>query len=462
VGPALGLAKGVVSVVHEEFLEWFFQPFFDRITGQIIGLASPEFNLHDGLAVAQLARFFPLFEFAAIELEPSRQGLAPVENVILVGRTELFVEPGPGKDPRPVAIGKKLRERLGRIDGKCCYALTSEKESVVLNQVTGKKYLPVLNDTEEIQVDYGVIRRLFVGPTENTVVLEGVHRLGTLGVAKVLTNRNYLKDIFDLVQKLEKAEGVTLDDAIPLEILVEAKFESEPYGRVFSFGNISARPLAIVYDREWVWEFDGPKRWVNQLPWNISLSLARDEKPRRLSAPEELPKPRMVIEADLRDIRAETKDLCRKVFLSEGGGASREGEDELLRKLAGEYDRFNMTLTSDRRTDRLPDGADSEIRRNRKVFMLYLSLALLLGRGFPCDEKFIESILPYDTRETGKTLREYLVGTVVGRLRDGGFRRLLGAAGSDKGFVRIQLRNDRYELRLERLALALRLRLDGA
>ena len=41
-------------------------------------------------------------------------------------------------------------------------------------------------------MDYGLIRRFFCGPTENTIVFEGVNRLGTLGATKVATSTHSL------------------------------------------------------------------------------------------------------------------------------------------------------------------------------------------------------------------------------------------------------------------------------
>jgi hypothetical protein len=258
---------------------FFYRPLYVTERGLIVGLATTKEQMRDGLAIAQIARFFPLPEYEGIVVEPGRKSLRSDRNLILVGWAWLFIDPEShqvsGREA-PARVGKKKLERIERLYKRCCFQIIDEKAyRVVVNTVTGARFEPSRANRQKPkghEVDYGVIRRWFRNPAENTLSFEGLHRLGTLAATKVGTDLVYLDVFLEALGKL-----VDYDDSLPLEILVKAEFDHD-VGDIYSMDDIVATPLALVYNGQYVYDLiDGHGEWhelkVPSLNGAISLTL---------------------------------------------------------------------------------------------------------------------------------------------------------------------------------------------
>lgn len=453
----------------------FFGPFYKTRRGHIFGLASPRDHLRDGLATTLIARHFPLPEYEGIVVEPSRRNIHPAENLILVGDASLFVSPSESHSAgaaRPAVVAeKKLASRLQKIDAQCCYVFEGTTDRTVLNGVTGEVYRPHEDRDSGVLEDYGVIRRVFRGPLENTIILEGVHRLGTLGAAKVATNTHSLDAIWDAVSRLP-----SFDETLPLEILVHATFHDDHREGVFSLNDVSAVPLFVVHNRQWIFDLSQDNRWVDQLPWEVHRWACRDAAACAVepgAPPSGLP--RLEIEVDLREATSKLRKLARKVFSAGSGSNGVEAppppsaeQSRLLRDLVAETDRFRIVLVdeapfaSDEKHLELPQGNRSHIRTMRKQFFLHMALCRMLGCGFQCDEESIRTHFPrFEGGQSAKAFSSQFVGSVPGKLREGGFEALLGTARSPRGYLRIDYskKHHTYAMRLERSSLVVKFRL---
>ncbi len=452
----------------------FFWWFFKTKRGQILALATPAEDVRDGLALTQIARLFPLPDFEGIVVEPSRPTIQRLEeNLILVGSASLFFDPAAHQisGAPPLSIGdEKLRQRLLRIHAQSCYRFIDGEPRALLNTVTGQKYVPTRDAQSDLEVDFAVIRRVFRGPSENTISLEGLHRLGTLGATKVATNRVYLDAIWAAVKKLDD-----FDEAQPLEILVQATFKPKR-NQVYAFENITAVPLAIAYSRDSAYDLIEGQCWRDQRPWDITLLIEEKARPRTVVQPErDPPVPRLEIQADLRGLDAATRRLCRDVaagFMGNavptGNGAAEHAKkaSRLFNRLAARPELFRIELVhpgawaTNVRTTALPDKGNTPIRRTRKHFFAHLALARVLGQRFRCDDRSVRRFFPsFTPRKSARPFVSQFIGSVPGKMRDG-FRPLLGDAGHDREYVEIEYdRVDKtYQLRLNRAVLMLRFR----
>ena len=450
----------------------FFRPFYETRHGQIIGLATPKDPMRDGLAIALLARHFPLPEYEGISVEPSRPSVHPAENVFLVGSSPLFVKadahPISG-DVLPLCVGeRKLGARLRRIDDACCFRFENGDGRKLVNDVTGQVWAPNGDPGTNFRQDYGVIRRVFRGPLENTLIVEGVHRLGTLGAAKVVTSPAALDAIWEAVLQLS-----AFDESRPLEILVRASFTDEAGHGVYSVDAVQAMPILAVYDRQWTFDLAGGRRWTDQMPWDVHVRMRGDEPPASVGpGADASERPRLEIEADLRHAEAAFRRHCVALFasLADGYGSIPFSTDPLLEAvlegLAAELDRFRVLLVDDapfsssERQTELPQG-QSRIRKVRKHFLVHLALCRLRGRRFRCEPAALRRYFPdFEGGASAKPFEKQFIGAVPGRMREG-FEPLLGEAVRPKDHVRIdyERRQLDYALRLERASLVVRLRL---
>lgn len=446
----------------------FFLPFYRTQQGQILVLATPSDQVRDGLALSRLIRYFPLPEYEGIRVEPARPGIQLDANLMLVGSAPLFVRPDAhpisGND-LPTCVGAKLGARLSRIDGQCCYRFEGGESRVVVNGVTGERYEP-RRDAHEL-VDYGVIRRIFRGPLENTLILEGGHRPGTLGSAWVATDNISLEAIWDAVRLLPE-----FDETAPLEILVRTTVEDERKLGVYGMGGLKAVPLFAVYDRQWVYDLsqgsDG--RWKDQLPWDVHVWARGDGLAQRVDAgklPDSLP--RLEIEADLAQAEGDLKDLCRRTFENgpENGQRDKAQLDELLRRFSAEAEGLRVVLVDKlpfahrERVQDLPEGG-SGIRAVRKQFFVHLALGRFVDRTFRCTEESVRRCFPRFSEElcTAPDVAAAFIGRVPGRLREG-FEPALGEARAPKGYLRVEYsrKSREYRMCLERSSLVLKVRL---
>ena len=449
----------------------FYRPFFDTRTGQIFMLAAPKAYIRDPLAATHIARHFALPGYEGIIFEPSRPTIQPAENVILVGRSSLFVEEDPKsvRGTKPLTVGyPKLGQRLEEIEKACCYTFEDEDPRVLVNPLTKTTYAAEEKDALGKEVDYAVIRRVFRSAAENTILLEGIHGLGTLGAAKVATTPAYLEEFWEEVSRIER-----FDPAAPLEILVRTTFDPSTGQEVYALDTIEAKPIQIVYNRTWI-NHIGQRRWINAEPYDISLEILAEEQGTAASSGiPARPGPYLEVEADLRRLDAETRQLCRElldpdqVAVSRSAAGENRSGDLLLDRLTAASNLFGVRLheASAWGTDRvetLPDGT-SEIRYLRQRFLVILVLCHLLGTLFVCRDSEIRKRFPEFCRRRyrdSRPLTERFTSTISGRMREG-FLPLFG--GSKKPRQYMQILFDRktrsYSLRLERMRLVANFRI---
>ncbi len=465
-----------MSMNHMERIDshWgFFRPFFEHRTGRILALANARDDIRDGLAAAQISRYFPLPEFEGIVLEPSRPEIQPAENIILIGDTSLYLDPkarrAAGEDSSLGAGEVWLARRLRKLDEACCYCFAGDgKNRIVLNRVTGEKHEPRMNGPRDLEEDYGVIRRYFCGRTENTIVLEGVNRLGTLGATKVATSRSTLNEIWNAVGGTDANV-----QSCPLEVLVRARFRPKRSEGVYALENITAEPLATVVKRQWSCDLvDGPQ-WTDQLPWDYQLSMKYDEPARVLEGKEkDFPVPRLEIRADLGGADSDLGEICREVLPGPNGkpgakrGPSADAVTRFLEKLTAQAEQFTVALVTRApwgvgvRVRELPNVKLTRPRLLRKQLLIHMVLAHLVGRGFRCDDGAVRRYFPkFRPGPSSKPLSKVFIASVKGRLPEG-FESLLGTGTRPKDYLQIEYDKKKrtYTMRLDRIALVLRLR----
>jgi hypothetical protein len=463
---------------------FFFRPFYDTKRGHIVGLATTKENMRDGLAIAQIARFFQLPEYEGIVVEPGRKAIRPASNVILVGWAELFIDPEshPVSGPEtPPSVGKEKLERIERLYERCCFQITEKGgQRIVVNNVTHKTYEPFKPGAEKgknVEVDYGVIRRWFPNPAENTLSFEGLHRLGTLGATKVATDFVYLEVFFAALEELAGH-----DDSLPLEILVQAKFHHDE-DEIYSMDRIEAKPLAMVYNGQLVYDLIGGRAWTDQLPWDVHLCATNDAPP--IPVPgghSEKIVPRVELRADLRDQDERIRSLCREL-LTEAGlqqtkqtPPSDETVSELIESLALQSDRFVIELwDAMRKGDApravlLPTGKLTQTCRSRKRFLIHMILCRLMGRSLYCTSDAIRRIYPTfqpelrekTTEAKKEELESKFIGSVSGKLRET-FEALLGTVKKRKDYLQYGCTKTphakrTYKLKLDRAIIVLKIR----
>lgn len=451
----------------------FFWPFFEYRTGRIFALVNARDDIRDGLAAAQISRYFPLPEFEGIVLEPSRPDIQPAENIILIGDTSLYLDPkarrASGEDPTLRVREARLARRLRKLDEECCYRFAADgKDRVVLNRVTGERHQPRMNSARDLEEDYGVIRRLFCGPNENTIALEGVNRLGTLGATKVATSRNTLNEIWNAIGGSDSNI-----QSCPLEVLVRARFHPRRSEGVYAFENITAEPLAIVVKKQWICDLVDGRRWTDQLPWDYQLSMKNDDPARVLEGKEkDFPVPRLEIRADLGGGDSGIAEVCRKVLPGPNGkpeakrGPSAETVTRFLEKLTAQAEQFSIALVTRApwnvgvSVTELPKGKLTRPRLLRKQLLIHMILGHLVGRGFRCDDETVRRYFPkFQPGSSSKPLAKVFIASVKGKLPEG-FESLLGTGTRPKDYLQIEYdkKKQTYTMRLDRIALVVRLR----
>ncbi|MFQ5702116.1 MAG: hypothetical protein ACE5HU_09750 [Acidobacteriota bacterium] len=449
----------------------FYRPFYESGSGQILVLAAPQNHIRDGLAALELARPFPVPQCRTIAIEPSRPTVPPARNIILVGRNTLFIE----KNPRgvhgtpPLGVGyANLGDRLERITSHCCYSFEGGATPRILNGLTQVGYEPQERNRFNKRIDFGVIRRVFRGASENTILVEGTHGLGTLGAAMVATSPDHLREIRAALSQI-----VQRDSSKPVEILVRVTFNPSMSQDVFVPAAIEARPLNIIYDRVWSYDMEaGDRRWVNQEPYDLEVEAWGDEDP--LTGPgggRFHPVPCLEMEADLRRFSRKTREICRRLLRSRYGSFPAppvEGPDadHLLARLTDASDQFGMTLLEDTswgiKQTPLP-VSHSTIRLLRKRFLIHVVMCHFLGRRLLCREENIRRYFPeLLTRAApkGQDVTGLLTGAINGRMREG-FLPLFGEKRKPTRYMKILMNRAEksYHLRLERLGIVLKLRL---
>ena len=449
----------------DEALDGFFRPFFQTGAGHIFTLSEPGQHMRDGLAAAQIARYFPLPEFRDILIEPGRPSIMPAPNVILVGWSKLFVEPRKHAATGKRLLSARLRERIERIQRGCCYEFRRGRRVAMVNRVTGDTYVPE-KKTRGTEVDYGVIRRLFRGPSENTVILEGLHWLGTLGAVQAITDRDLLAAIWRARCELGKVR-----DSLPLEILVRTTFQPELSDGIHAFEAIRTTPLHVVFDRHWIRDLSEEGEWRDQRPWDVNLLVNGGDSPVPVGAGYRPRVPRLEVQADVTDLNPRARDLCRRLLADLPGVAAfslartRQQADRLLDLLTREAGRFRIVLVevSGRggsvQETVLPQGG-SRIRQWRKRFIVHLILCRLLGKSFHNDADTIRRVFPEIAREAGREdPTQRFPNRITGKIREG-FGPLFGEASKPTGYADLDRKRATrlFELRLQ-IPMMFRMRL---
>jgi hypothetical protein len=459
---------------------FFYRPFYATRRGHIVGLATTGENMRDGLALAQIARLFPLFEYDRIVVEPGRRTIQPGQNLILVGWHSRFFEEAPedesGKHLVP-SVRREKFERLIRLNEKSCFRMTGKQKRAIEDLVTGERHQPFRpkpGDRGRQEVDYGVIRRCFRGPTENTITIEGLHRLGTIAAAKVATDPVYL-DAFRVA--IEKLEGY--DEAALLEILVRGVFDADE-DRIYSLDRVRAEPLAMSYNAQWIFDFRGGLEWRDGLPWDIHIGVGVDRPPMPVPGSfRDSVLPRLELRADFRDHEGELGRMCRELL---GGEMTSGGESELrpaeavaplIEALIAESERFDVELWEPSRggappsVRNLPVGSASRIRSLRKRFVLQLLLSRLLNCPFRVSAESIRRNYPDFRRdlvgttpeERDRELERKFIGQIAGRLGEG-FGPLVTSSLRSRPYLsrRLDRATRTYSVRLERGLVVLKMR----
>ena len=443
-----------------------FAPFFRTGEGQIIGLATAREDLRDGQAVAAVARVFPDDRFPGVTVQPSRPTLRVHPNVILIGSANLFLNPRAFQvsGEAPLGVGKsRVGERIEAIDASCCYRFRGSDRRSLSNSVTGQVYYPHLVGK---LVDYGVVRRLYSGTARNSIFLEGVHRLGTLGAVKVATNRVYLDEVW---KKIRQISG--FDPTLPLEILVRTTFEPRPDRSVYSIDRIAVEPLAVVYDRRLCFDLANGREWFDQLPWSLQIVARGNRKFTTADESDLATEPRLEMLADLQELDHRDRELCREAFTPRRTRVSKRlssrARKGLIGRLGTRPDLFQLRII-DSSQERpsipgsapLPDKKLTALRRLGKKFLVHLILCRLLGGRFPYDDASIRRAFPEFHPKSRKSTRSgYFATQVRGKLRDG-CQPLLGRVAQSPGYVEICCDKEAqtYELRLEKAVLVVKLR----
>jgi hypothetical protein len=459
---------------------FFYRPFYETKRGHIVGLATTVENIRDGLPISQVARLFPLFEYEGILVEPGRRSIQPGQNLIVVGWHSLFIDADPksvsGRE-LPASVGTAKFGRIVRLSERCCLRINGKLKRAVVNAVTKRRYEPFRperGDRRSPEIDFGVIRRCFRGPTENTIVMEGLHRLGTLAAAKVATDPVFLKAVLDAIRKLDG-----YDEAAPLEILVRGEFDADD-DEIYSLARVRAVPVAMVYNAQWIYDFTDGLEWRDQLPWNVHIAAAGEADAQWVpSRHRDTIVPRLELRADFRDLEVDIPRLCRGLLgrdrrtPAEREPPPADAATRLIEALIAHSDSFDIELwDASRKGEKpwvryLPEGAGTAIRGVRTRFLIHLVLCRLLGCPFRVTAANIRRNYPDFQRELkGKTpveqdrdLEGRFIGQVAGRLGEG-FAPLVGSARKKKNYLsrRFNRATRSYTLKLERAVLVLKLR----
>lgn len=453
----------------------FFRPFYSTRQGQIMGLATRTEPFRDGLAAAHIGRHFPMPEYPGIVIEPSRSHARPAENMILIGSSSLFVDPKAhsisGSSEPWVLRDRRLATRLKRIEKESCFGFEGEgSKRVIVNRVTGERFSPRRDEESGITEDYALVRRVFRGPFENTILLEGVHRLGTLGAAKVVTNDISLTAIDDALRKLDG-----YNETQTLEIIVRAKFHDDLHDVVYSLESIRAQPLLAVFNRQWVFDLAEGQRWKDQMPWDLHLCARGGEAPLPVTdGGDSCGLPRVELEADLRQAGAKLRKRVRNVLLGQefrpavdptAPSAPSGEERRLLRELVELADLFRIVLVREapishaERHEEIHPGS-SPIRRARKQFFIHLALCRILGCALPVDQDMIREHFPgFSNGNADEKLRKRFLLGVPGKMRDA-FGKILGPFRAPRDFLSIQFTKTSgvYVMQMKRAGLVLKLR----
>ncbi len=453
----------------DEHLYDFWRPFYQLKTGQILALCGKQGDVRDTAAVVQISRHFPLPDYENIRFKPSGGILTPSENIITIGLVQLFFNKdmkwSDGKSPNWI-VSEQLKTRLIDIVSRCCFHISSKDRRSLVNSVTKRRYTYEPPAPGGRQVDFGVIRRMYAGAGENTVMVEGIRWLGTLGAAKAATTPALIKAVRSALAKLEG-----YDESRPLEILVQTSFEPTNGTRPYTANDVSAGVIGMAYDRQWAYDFTGSSEWIDQLPWDFAFEVTGDKPPVDLGKDlRDLPVPRLEIEAE--PTRQDVSDpaLCKLLFSSiaaKGKSENRPGAAAVrkcLEELTLCSDRVRMTVVTrlggPERRHRVP-VTPSPPRLSRKRYLWHLVLCRLVGRSMKRDEATIRRILPqFGSPEDKKDLVGQFTSSINGKLRDG-FKPLLGTKARPKHFIctRLDRKAGAYELYLEDAALVVKLRL---
>ena len=403
----------------------FYRPFYETRTGQILLLAAAQDNARDALAAMEILRYFPYPLHANIKPEPSRQNIRPEKNVMVIGRYLAFKgqDPGNGYKKQPVSIGhSSFVERVESLMLGCCFEFRGKPSSrVLVNPLAGEEYHYAARDEHGHEIDYGVIRLAFRGVAGNTIMFEGNHQLGTLGLAKVGTTAHQLQAIWDAVTEIDD-----YNESLPLEIVVRTDFDPRLTHGVYTMEAIEVTPLSVVYNRKWAWNLAEGGPWVDQEPWDLIL---QDWGGDGASVPAGS---RLEMEADLRSLDSKTRDLCRRLIGGGVNGVHEEAKSRLLKTLTRMSDRFSMVFYEKkygRSVWPLPDG-NSDIRLMRKQFLVHIILSHFMGRQLHCTDEEINAYFPGFRKwvHEGESPAGKFIQMVKGRMSEG-FQPLLGKRG---------------------------------
>jgi len=411
---------------HDRGQRWFYWPLYEIRTGHIIGLATPRESIRDGMAVQLLRDLFPSSDYPNILVEPGRSSFQPGQNLIVVGWADLLINPLPNGPPAAEAPARVGAEKLATIralyDRSCYRIVDDERGRHILNQVTGMRYVPSRLDGG-IEINFGGIRRWCLGQTgKNTFVVEGDRRLGTIAAAIVAANPNYLNVFHDSLHKLSG-----YDDSLPLEILVRGVFrpEDEP---IYSLDRIEAEPIAMIYNREWVYDFKGG--WRDYIPWTIRLGIASDGHVSPVPPESHDDVPRLELKLDLRRDRGPLPELCRRVLID--GVAKRRppstaDASRLIQELSLESERCTLELwRSDLggqpRCQTLPEPRGGKRDLNKR-FLIQLLVGRFLGQPVRVAHQEIvgcyPTLRPMVERDGPQRVEHYFVRQIAGKWRDG-------------------------------------------
>lgn len=445
-------------------LRRFFAPYFNS-GGQIFILSAPRENIRDGLAAILIARHFGLPEHEKMTIEPSRLSVKAEPNVILVGRASLFAEHDkePGRRTRRLKIRYlTLGPRIAEIYKASCYAFGQRTPRNLINRVNGSVYKPTSSDDFGKEVDFGVIRRIFRSAAENTIMLEGVHGLGTLGAAMVATTPAYLTEIWDALG----------DDnpSCPIEVLVRTTFDALITQGVYAPSAVEARPLKLVYNSSRIYDFE-ERVWTDMEPWALEIVRDGASIPPVSTHPSTSKISRLEVEADLRPLPSDVREMCRRLLspltrkAPSQPSSTKEDRRRLLAHLTDVSGLFEIRyheLTRDRTWTIHPLPIHpSPIREQRKKYLLHLILCSLLDERLFVRNDEIKRLFPEFCRMTSRygDVASLFIRRINGKMRQG-FDALLGPKPHPKGYAlcRWDPADGSYRLVLEKVKLVVRLR----
>jgi hypothetical protein len=312
-------------------------------------------------------------------------------------------------------------------------------------------------------------------------VVEGPHRLGTLGAAKAATSLLHLGDFVEALRLLDD-----YDDQLPLEILVKTEFHHDS-DDIYSLDRITVEPLMMVYNGQWVYDLREDRHWFDQLPFDVNACAAGEDRARPVPrGRSDKIVPRLELRADLRNADEDLRQLCRELLSDDSLKRARRTPpaEELAMRLVDELalcsERFAIELWDVRRAGGAPTrtplpGGPSPIRRQRKRFLIHMLLYRMLGHPLPCTADLIRRIYPsYKPKLRGKTKAERaeelvrtFIGSVPGRLREG-FEALLGSTKRRKNYFHYPCQRRKepsgvvtrtYPVKLDTVVLVLKLRI---